>query len=54
MLLKLGTTVKEGKNQKPSYPTQEEDLIIITFNQHTLRKISVVVSYDDIKTKTTL
>jgi type I restriction enzyme M protein len=49
---KLGTTVKEGKNQKTLLSPQEEDLIINTFNQHLPKEdFSVVVSYGDIKTK---
>jgi type I restriction enzyme M protein len=49
---KLGTTVKEGKNQKTLLSPQEEDLIINTFNQHEPKEdFSVVVSYDDIKAK---
>jgi type I restriction enzyme M protein len=49
---KLGTTVKEGKNQKTLLSPQEEDYIIDTFNQHVAKEdFSVVVSYDDIKEK---
>jgi len=49
---KLGTTVKEGKNQKTLLSPQEEDTIINTFNQHVAKEdFSVVVSYDDIKAK---
>ncbi|RTZ06141.1 SAM-dependent DNA methyltransferase [Flavobacterium sp. GSP27] len=49
---KLGTTVKEGKNQKTLLSPQEEDYIIDTFNQHEAKDdFSVVVSYDDIKAK---
>lgn len=49
---KLGTTVKEGKNQKTLLSPQEEDTIIKTFNQHVAKEdFSVVVSYDDIKAK---
>ncbi|MBQ0907766.1 SAM-dependent DNA methyltransferase [Flavobacterium sp. F-328] len=49
---KLGTTVKEGKNQKTLLSPQEEDYIIDTFNQHEAKEdFSVVVSYDDIKAK---
>ena len=49
---KLGTTVKEGKNQKTLLSPQEEDTIINTFNQHEAQEdFSVVVSYDDIKAK---
>ena len=49
---KLGTTVKEGKNQKTLLSLQEEDYIIDTFNKHEAKEdFSVVVSYDDIKAK---
>jgi type I restriction enzyme M protein len=49
---KLGTTVKEGKNQKTLLSPQEEDTIINTFNNHEpAGDFSVVVSYDDIKAK---
>jgi type I restriction enzyme M protein len=49
---KLGTTVKEGKNQKTLLSPQEEDYIIDTFNQHEAKEdFSVVVSYEDIKAK---
>lgn len=49
---KLGTTVKEGKNQKTLLSPQEEDYIIDIFNQHEAKEdFSVVVSYDDIKAK---
>jgi type I restriction enzyme M protein len=49
---KLGTTVKEGKNQKTLLSPEEEDTIINTFNKHEAREdFSVVVSYDDIKAK---
>lgn len=49
---KLGTTVKEGKNQKTLLSPQEEDYIIATFNQHEAKEdFSVVVSYEDIKAK---
>ena len=49
---KLGTTVKEGKNQKTLMSPQEEDTIINTFNNHEAKEdFSVVVSYDDIKAK---
>lgn len=49
---KLGTTVKEGKNQKTLLSPQEEDYIIDTFNKHEAKEdFSVVVSYDDIKAK---
>lgn len=49
---KLGTTVKEGKNQKTLLSTDEEDLIIHTFNKHeAVEDFSVLVSYEDIKAK---
>ncbi|MGQ7945064.1 HsdM family class I SAM-dependent methyltransferase [Flavobacterium sp. WC2509] len=49
---KLGTTVKEGKNQKTLLSHQEEDYIIDTFNKHEAKEdFSVVVSYEDIKVK---
>lgn len=49
---KLGTTVKEGKNQKTLLSHDEEDYIIDTFNKHEAKEdFSVVVSYDDIKAK---
>jgi len=49
---KLGTTVKEGKNQKTLLSDAEEQLIIETFNQHEAKEdFSVVVSYEQIKEK---
>jgi type I restriction enzyme M protein len=49
---KLGTTVKEGKNQKTLLSYEEEELIISTFNQHeTVEDFTVVVSYEQIKEK---
>lgn len=49
---KLGTTVKEGKNQKTLLSPEEEDLIINTFNKHkAVDDFSVVVSYEQIKEK---
>lgn len=49
---KLGTTVKEGKNQKTLLSDDEEQLIINTFNQHkAVEDFTVVVSYDQIKEK---
>jgi type I restriction enzyme M protein len=49
---KLGTKVKEGKNQKTVLSTEEEDAIIRTFNTKTaVDDLSVVVSYDDIAEK---
>ena len=49
---KLGTTVKEGKNQKTLLSKEEEDQIIRTFNEHQLvDDFAVVVSYEQIKEK---
>lgn len=49
---KLGTTVKEGKNQKTLLSDAEEQLIINTFNKHeAVEDFTVVVSYDQIKEK---
>jgi type I restriction enzyme M protein len=49
---KLGTTVKEGKNQKTLLSADEEDKIIATFNAKTaIDDFSVVVSYDEITAK---
>lgn len=49
---KLGTTVKDGKNQKTLLSHEEEQKIINTFNQHkALEDFTVVVSYDQIKEK---
>ena len=49
---KLGTKVKEGKNQKTLLSTEEEDQIIQTFNaKTTVEDLSVTVSYDDIAAK---
>lgn len=49
---KLGTTVKEGKNQKTLLSSDEEQLIINTFNKHEAKEdFTVVVSYDQIKEK---
>ena len=48
----LGTTVKEGKNQKTLLSHTEEDQIINTFNsKETVDDFSVVVSYSDIAAK---
>jgi type I restriction enzyme M protein len=48
----LGTTVKDGKNQKTLLSHDEEDKIIETFNAKTaIDDFSVVISYDDIKAK---
>jgi len=49
---KLGTTIKDGKNQKTILSPEEEDLIIETFNaRQSIEDFTVVVSYDDIKNK---
>jgi type I restriction enzyme M protein len=49
---KLGTTVKEGKNQKTLLSDEDENRIIETFNGHkAVEDFSVVVSYDQIKEK---
>jgi type I restriction enzyme M protein len=49
---KLGTAVKEGKNQKTLLSHVEEQKIINTFNKHeAVEDFSVVVSYDEIKEK---
>jgi type I restriction enzyme M protein len=48
----LGSTVKEGKNQKTLLSTEEEQQIIDTFIQKEAKDdFSVVVSYDEIKQK---
>ncbi len=49
---KLGTKVKEGKNQKTVLSLEEEQTIIDTFNKHeAVEDFTVIVSYEDIKTK---
>lgn len=49
---KLGTTVKDGKNQKTLLSTEEEQRIIDTFNRHeAVEDFSVVLSYDQIAEK---
>ena len=49
---KLGTTVKEGKNQKTLLSEKEEQKIIDTFNKkEAIDDFSVVLSYEDIKSK---
>lgn len=49
---KLGSKVKEGKNQKTVLSAEEENKIIETFlNQEVIDDFSVLVSYDDIKNK---
>ncbi|MEO5979720.1 MAG: class I SAM-dependent DNA methyltransferase [Chryseolinea sp.] len=48
----LGTTVKEGKNQKTLLSHEEEDRIIDVFNsKEAVSDFSVVVSYSDITSK---
>jgi type I restriction enzyme M protein len=48
----LGETIKEGKNQKTVLTAKEENKIISTFNNKEVAdNFSIVVSYDDIKTK---
>mgnify|MGYP003694201843 CR=1 FL=1 len=48
---KLGTTVKEGKNQEDgSYRTRGRTKIIDTFNRHEAQEdFTVVVSYEQIQ-----
>jgi type I restriction enzyme M protein len=49
---KLGTTVKDGKNQKTLLSDNEEQLIINTFNKHEAKDdFAVVLSYEQIKEK---
>jgi type I restriction enzyme M protein len=49
---KLGTTVKEGKNQKTLLSEAEEQLIVNTFNKHEAKEdFTAVVSYEQIKEK---
>ncbi len=49
---KLGTTVKDGKNQKTLLSHAEEQEIISTFNSHEAKEdFSIVVSYEQIKEK---
>jgi type I restriction enzyme M protein len=48
----LGTTVKEGKNQKTLLSHEEEDRIIKVFNsKEQISDFSVMVSYDELKGK---
>ena len=48
----LGTTIKEGKNQKTLLSDEEENQIINTFNnKKAVEDFSVVVSYDNIAEK---
>ncbi len=49
---KLGTKVKDGKNQKTVLSLEEENKIIETFNkQEVIDDFSILVSYEDIKNK---
>ncbi len=49
---KLGTTVKDGKNQKTLLSPEEEQKIINTFNKHeAVEDFAVVVGYEQIKEK---
>ena len=49
---KLGTTVKEGKNQKTLLSPEEEQLIINTFNKReAVNDFTVAVSYEQIEEK---
>lgn len=49
---KLGTKIKEGKNQKTLLSEDEEELIVETFNNHEAKEdFSVVVSYEQIREK---
>jgi type I restriction enzyme M protein len=49
---KLGTTVKDGKNQKTLLSHDEEQKIINTFNKHeAIEGFTVVVSYEQIAEK---
>ncbi|MGC3958058.1 MAG: class I SAM-dependent DNA methyltransferase [Verrucomicrobiota bacterium] len=49
---KLGTKIKEGKNQKTLLSHDDEQLIIKTFNDRkAVEDFSVVVSYDEIEAK---
>jgi type I restriction enzyme M protein len=49
---KLGTKVKEGKNQKTVLNEVEEQQIVDVFNAKEVKEdFSVVITYDDIKAK---
>ena len=49
---KLGTKVKEGKNQKTVLSSEEEEKIINAFNhKKQIEDLSVVIDYDEIKEK---
>lgn len=48
----FGTAINEGNGQKTILSSEEEDLIIKTFNEHkAVEDFTVVVSYDQIKEK---
>jgi type I restriction enzyme M protein len=48
----LGTTIKDGKNQKTLLSEAEEQLIIETFNKHEAKEdFTVLVNYEQIKEK---
>jgi len=48
----LGTTVKDGKNQKTLLSEEEENLVITTFNDHKIvEDFSVVVTYEQLQSK---
>jgi type I restriction enzyme M protein len=48
----LGTTIKEGKNQKTVLSPEEEKKIIAVFNkQEVVEELSVVVSFDEVMEK---
>ena len=49
---KLGTTVKDGKNQKTLLSSEEEKLIIDTFSNHeSVEGFTVILTYEQIKQK---
>jgi type I restriction enzyme M protein len=49
---KLGTPVKDGKNQKTLLSPEEEELIINTFNDMgTKEDFTIIVSFDEIQNK---
>jgi type I restriction enzyme M protein len=49
---KLGTKIKEGKNQKTLLSSEEEQMIINTFNKKDVKEeFTVVVDYEQIKEK---
>jgi type I restriction enzyme M protein len=48
----LGTTVKEGKNQKTLLSEEEEQMIVKAFNRNqAIEGLSAIVSYENIKSK---